>query len=48
MASGHADRFGSKIFRDVAPGPGLRVRRASGSRSAAFRVLRRDENPRCA
>jgi uncharacterized protein len=40
-----ADRFGSRIFRRLAPGPGYRVRRASGARSRAFRVLRAGENP---
>lgn len=48
VASGRADRFGSKIFRELAQGPGYRVRRGSGRgarRSRAFRVLRPGENP---
>jgi uncharacterized protein len=41
VASGRADRFGSKIFRDVKPGPGYRIQR-----SRPFQVLRAGENPR--
>ena len=41
VASGRADRFGSKIFRDVKPGAGYRVQR-----SRPFRVLRAGQNPR--
>jgi hypothetical protein len=48
VASGGADRLGSRVFRDVAPGPGYRVRRAAagGARaSRPFRVLRPGEDP---
>ncbi len=40
VAAGRADRFGSKIFRGLKPGPGYRVQR-----SRPFRVLRAGENP---
>ena len=40
VATGRADRFGSKIFRDVKPGRGYRVQR-----SRRFRVLRPGDNP---
>jgi predicted acyl esterase len=40
VATGRADRFGSKIFRGLAPGRGYRV---GGSRP--FRVLRSGDNP---
>jgi predicted acyl esterase len=44
VAAGHADRFGSKIFRGLHPGPGFRVKR--GARlSRRFRVLRAGDNP---
>jgi hypothetical protein len=42
---GRADRFGSRIFRRVAPRAGYRVRRADGTRTARFRVLRAGEDP---
>jgi len=48
IASGRADRFGSKIFYDVAPGRGYAVRAGSGRRSTAtrsFAVLGRNSNP---
>jgi hypothetical protein len=44
VATGQADRFGSYIFRDVAPGGGYRVRGAL-LRTAPFTVLSRDSNP---
>lgn len=45
VASGRADRFGSKIFRELTPGGGYKVRH--GRRlSAVFRVLRPGENPK--
>jgi hypothetical protein len=40
VATGRADRFGSKIFRGVKPGGGYRVQR-----SRRFRVLRPGDNP---
>lgn len=40
VATGRADRFGSKIFRGVTPGGGYRVQR-----SRRFRVLRPGDNP---
>jgi uncharacterized protein len=40
VATGRADRFGSKIFRGLEPGRGYRVRR-----SRPFRVLRAGDNP---
>ena len=49
IRSGRADRFGSKIFRRLAPGPGYSVRRRAGGRivrSRRFRVLRPGANPR--
>jgi uncharacterized protein len=49
VSSGRADRLGSKIFRNVAPGRGYIVRRmASGRahRSKAFLVLRPGQNPK--
>jgi uncharacterized protein len=48
VAAGRADRFGSKIFRDVAPGHRYTVRRRERGglgRSRPFRVLRPGENP---
>jgi uncharacterized protein len=45
IAAGRADRFGSKIFRELKPGPGYRVRRRSGGTSRRFRVLRAGDNP---
>lgn len=48
VAAGVADRFGSKIFYDVAPGPGYVVRARSAGRSTAtrpFAVLGRNSDP---
>ena len=46
VATGKADRLGSRIFRGVAPGPGYRVRRAGrGGATRPFRVLRAGEDP---
>ncbi len=48
VASGPADRFGSKIFLDVRPGRGYTVRLRRGRKvlgTRAFRVLAMDENP---
>jgi predicted acyl esterase len=44
VASGRADRFGSKIFRTLDPGPGYRVR-GGKRRTRPFRVLRAGANP---
>ena len=41
---GRADRLGSRIFRELTPGDGYRVRRASGA-SRRFRVLATSQNP---
>ncbi len=49
LRAGRADRFGSKVFRRLAPGPGYSVRRRTGGRmvrSRRFRVLRPGGNPR--
>jgi hypothetical protein len=49
VSSTRADRLGSKIFRNVAPGRGYSVRRSAGGRvrrSRAFRVLRKGQNPK--
>ena len=49
VSQGRADRLGSKIFRNVAPGRGYIVRRMAGGRvhrSRAFRVLRPGQNPK--
>ena len=49
VSSGRADRLGSKLFRNVAPGRGYSVRRGAGGpvrRSRAFRVLREGQNPK--
>ena len=46
---GRADRLGSEIFRNVAPGHGYSVRRLVGGRvhrSKAFRVLGPGQNPK--
>lgn len=44
LRTGRADRLGSRIFRDVRPGAGYRMR--VGARTTKrFRVLRRDANP---
>ncbi len=45
LDSGNADRFGSKIFRDLQPGRGYRVRRANGTLTRRFKVLRPGANP---
>jgi hypothetical protein len=45
VASGGADRFGSKIFRDVTPGGGYTVRVSGGAATRRFAVLAPDENP---
>jgi uncharacterized protein len=45
VASGKADRFGSKIFRDLRPGGGYTVKRGRRN-SRPFRVLRAGANPR--
>jgi predicted acyl esterase len=44
LASGKADRFGSKIFRELKPGGGYQVRHGR-KLSRAFRVLRPGANP---
>ena len=44
VAAGKADRFGSKIFRELKPGGGYRVRHGS-KRSSPFRVRRAGDNP---
>jgi predicted acyl esterase len=49
VSKGRADRLGSEIFRNVAPGRGYTVRRMAGGRlrrSKAFRVLRPGRNPK--
>jgi hypothetical protein len=46
VASGRADRYGSRVFRDLAPGPGYRVRRRTGGRATRpFAVLRAEADP---
>jgi len=45
VGSGRADRLGSKIFRDVKPGKGYRVRHGRKT-SRRFKVLRAGENPK--
>jgi predicted acyl esterase len=45
VAAGRADRFGSKIFRELRPGRGYRVR-AGRRTSRPFKVLRPGANPR--
>jgi uncharacterized protein len=45
VASGRADRLGSKIFRDLHPGAGYTVKRGA-KRSRPFRVLRAGANPK--
>jgi uncharacterized protein len=45
VAAGAADSFGSKIFRELKPGGGYRVR-AGKRTSKPFKVLRRGANPR--
>ena len=45
---GRADRFGSKIFRELKPGPGYTVRRRAGGKvlgTSKFRVRRPGDNP---
>jgi len=44
VAAGKADRFGSKIFRELRPGGGYKVRHGR-KLSGAFRVLRPGANP---
>jgi predicted acyl esterase len=44
VAAGRADRFGSKIFRELRPGRGYTVKRGR-KRSRPFRVLRAGANP---
>ncbi|HYP47182.1 MAG TPA: CocE/NonD family hydrolase [Thermoleophilaceae bacterium] len=49
VARGRADRFGSKIFRELKPGRRYTVRTASGRRlrgTRSFRVLRAGQNPK--
>ena len=45
VATGKADRFGSKIFYELRPGSGYRVT-GGGSKGKAFRVLGKGSNPR--
>ncbi len=48
VGAGRADRLGSKIFRELAPGRGYRVLSGSGRRAVstkAFKVLRAGANP---
>jgi predicted acyl esterase len=45
VAAGRADRFGSKIFRDLRAGSGYTVRRVKGRSTRPFRVLRAGDNP---
>jgi predicted acyl esterase len=45
VSSGRADRLGSKIFRDIKPGKGYRVRHGRKT-TRPFKVLRAGENPR--
>jgi uncharacterized protein len=44
VAAGKADRFGSKIFRELSPGGGYKVRHGR-KLSRAFRVLRAGDDP---
>ncbi|MEA2419277.1 MAG: uncharacterized protein QOE60_1483, partial [Thermoleophilaceae bacterium] len=44
VAAGRADRFGSKIFRELSPGGGYKVRHGR-KLSRPFRVLRAGANP---
>ena len=44
VVAGKADRFGSKIFRELSPGGGYKVRHGR-KLSRAFRVLRAGDNP---
>src|SRR5512132_3357733 len=44
VGAGRADRLGSKIFRDLKPGKGYRVRHG-GKTTGPFKVLRAGENP---
>ncbi len=49
VGAGRADRLGSRIFRDVRPGPGYTVRLTRGrvvETTRRFRVLGAGENPR--
>jgi uncharacterized protein len=45
IATGRADRFGSKVFQDVAPGRGYVVRLAGGAATPRFAVLAPGANP---
>jgi hypothetical protein len=47
VASGRADRFGSKVFIDMAPGKGYTVRLRGGKRTTTkpFAILRAGDNP---
>jgi predicted acyl esterase len=45
VATGRADRFGSRIFHGIAPGTGYTVRRRKGGPSHRFTVLRPGHNP---
>jgi uncharacterized protein len=48
LAGGKADRLGAKMFRELSPGRGYRVRSGRGKNSVstgAFRVLRAGHNP---
>jgi hypothetical protein len=44
VASGRADRLGSKVFREVKPGKGYRIRRG-GKTTRPFQVLRPARTP---
>lgn len=49
IRTGRTDRFGSKIFRYLAPAKGYRVKQFKGDRvfgSRSIRVLEKDQNPR--
>ena len=45
VAAGRADRLGSKIFRELAPGRGYRVRRGASGSAGGFAVLAPGGNP---
>ena len=45
VATGRADRFGSKVFYELDPGPGYRIT-GGGARGKAFSVLARGQNPK--
>ena len=46
VAAGRADRFGSKIFRELKPGGGYTRPRREAARRSAFKVLRPGANPK--